>query len=126
MSRHKTPSNILEARGAFKKHPDRKPKGEPQPSAPFPKDPPAHLTRQQRATWREIVKICPDGVLTGSDKLIVEIAATLLAQFRAAPDSLGPTMIGRLTAELGKLGLSPSDRTKISVLIKRPNKFDDF
>lgn len=44
--------------------------------------PPAHLTVEQRLAWRDIVVSCHD-VLRKSDRFCVEIAAMLLAQWRA-------------------------------------------
>jgi len=118
MSRPRTATNILEARGAFKKDPQRRRAKEPKAKGSFPKSPRRDLSPEQKKTWKEIVKRVPDGVLTDADIFCVEIAACLLAEFRKSPDNMIPARLTRLSTELGKLGLSPSERTKLFVLKK--------
>ena len=124
MSRPRTATAILEAKGAFKNHPERRRGNEPKPAAGFPETPPAHLTDEQKATWQQIVEITPPGVLANSDQLIVEIAACLLAEYRENPSEMVAGRITRLTCELGKLGLSPSDRAGLEVY--KPEDLDPF
>ena len=126
MSKPRTATAILEARGAFKNHPERKRQQEPKPAAEFPEIPPEHLTNEQKATWQQIVDIVPARVLANSDILIVEIAACLLAEYRANPNEMVTARITRLTCELGKLGLSPSDRAGLEVYKPEYNDFDEF
>ena len=85
MARPRTATNILEARGAFKANPARKRPSEPKVKEPFPTRPPARLAAEVRATWREIVKAVPAGVLTAADAIVVEMVAELLTEFRADP-----------------------------------------
>ena len=126
MARPKTATAILELRGAFKKHPERKRPKEPKPSAPLNKRAPQHLKAHQQKTWRQLMKIVPPGVLMNADCLIVEIAACLLAEYRKDPDAMPTARITRLTTELGKLGLSPPDRAKLMVAEPdQPGEFDD-
>ena len=124
MSRPRTATAILEASGAFKNHPERKRQNEPKPAAGFPGTPPEHLTEEQKTAWQQIVEITPPGVLANSDQLIVEIAACLLAEYRANPGEMVTARITRLTCELGKLGLSPSDRAGLEVY--KPEDLDPF
>ena len=126
MSKPRTATAILEARGAFKNHPERKRKNEPKPAADFPDMPPEHLTNKQKEAWRQIVEITPPGVLANSDQFIVEIAACLLAEYRANPNEMVTARITRLTCELGKLGLSPSDRAGLEVFKPDSNEYGDF
>ena len=128
MARPRTATELLEARGAFKNHPERKRKNEPKPAAGFPEMPPAHLTPEQATCWQQIVEITPARVLAGSDVIITEIAACLLAEYRANPEQMVTARITRLTCELGKLGLSPSDRAGLEVYNpdNEYNQFDDF
>ena len=93
----------------------------------FPKDPPEHLKLSPSAKqcWNDIARLTPLGILTASDVLIVEIIASLLAEFRRAPAAMQASRISRLSIELGKLGLSPSDRSKLHIpQTRKPNKFD--
>ena len=126
MSKPRTATAILEARGAFNNHPERKRKNEPKPAATFPDKPPERLTKEQKAAWQQIVEITPPGVLANSDQLIVEIAACLLAEYRANRNEMVTARITRLTCELGKLGLSPSDRAGLEVYKQEYNEYDQF
>lgn len=113
MSKSRTATSILEARGAFAKHPDRK-REDPKVTDPFPAEAPANLTPLQVKWWHRIAKMAPDGVLTGADQIIVRVCACLMAQYAVDPDGMPTARIARLTAEIGKLGLSPSDRAKLA------------
>lgn len=127
MTRHATATALLDARGAFKKDPQRKRVNEPKPEGEFPKQPPAHLTAEQRETWHELVRAINKmpGVLQSCDDIIVEMAACLFAEFRRDPDAMPAARIGRLEAQIGRLGLSPADRAKLSIQKSKANEFDD-
>lgn len=115
MARPKTATSLLEARGAFLLHPERKRAGEPVVTAPFRPEPPDHLKPDQAACWREVVGMVPAGVLTGADHIIVEIVCCLLTQFRRDPDEFLASRLTRLTSEMSKIGLSPSARAGLVV-----------
>jgi phage terminase small subunit len=123
MARPKTATNILELKGAFKTHPERKRKNEPAGSPIVSATAPAHLSDGQSAAWAEIVAVVPAGVLTGSDSIHLEIVACLLAEFRAEHGLLDTARITRLTSEMGKLGLNPSARAGLSVEKPKVNKY---
>ncbi len=125
MARPTTPSRILELKGAYKAHPERKPKGEPVPNDPFPKSPPRHLTAKQKKTWHEIVGITPAGVLSDADVVHVEIVACLLAEYREIEGAMDTSRITRLESLMGKLGLNPSARAGMSIEKPRKNKYAD-
>ena len=80
--------------------------------------PPERLSDDAKEAWREIVDLAPPGVLARSDRLVIEIAATLLAEFRQGPaHPLGAGMsqnrLGRLVSILGDLALTPISRHRI-------------
>lgn len=125
MGRPRTATKILEMRGAFKRNPERKRPYEPVSTSQFPSQPPAHLSDDEKARWNEIVVAVPAGVLTGADIFTVELAAVLLNGFRLERRKMLPALLTRLSTELGKLGLSPSDRAKLRVEPRKRNKFDD-
>lgn len=125
MARPRTPTNVLDARGAFQKDPQRKRPHEPQVLTQFPAQAPARLSEEQRNAWDEIVKLTPAGVLTGSDVLSVEIAACLLAEFWRGPDKMTISRINRLHMLMGKMGLDPSGRASLVVHAPESNPFDD-
>ena len=116
MSRPRTPTNILELRGAFKKDPQRRKlrANEPKPETAIGL-PPDRLDVQDRAAWDEIVSHCCPGVLTGSDRLTVELAARLLAELWDEGRSFHNAKLARLQSLLASFGMTPSDRSKVSV-----------
>lgn len=63
--------------------------------------------------WHEIVARIPPGVALESDAFAVEIAARLLASYRAGLASAAE--IGSLQRALASLGMTPSDRAKAGV-----------
>ena len=62
------------------------------------------------------------GVLTQSDAIMLDIAACLLAEYMRDPDGMTTSRIARLECQLGKFGLSPSDRARLGV---SPDDDDD-
>lgn len=114
MARPRTPTNVLNARGAFRKHPERK-RSDPEPSAPL-SAPPDHLNDTARECWAEIAEAAPVDVLTESDRIAIEIAAQLLAHFRQDPAEFPSTKLLRLEVLLGKFGMTPADRSRVSRL----------
>ena len=128
MGRHRTPSNLLELRGAYIAHPERKRAraAEPVVSEPLG-DPPRHLSRLERAAWREIVRITPFGILAVSDRVAVEITAVLLAEMRSNPCGFSAAKLSRLESFLARFGMTPSDRSRIHVPApQKDNPFDEF
>jgi hypothetical protein len=126
MTRPRIASNILEARGTFRKNPQRARPDEPTVDAPFPSVPPSCLTDLEADSWREIVGIAPAGVLTAADVVIVEICACLLAEYRA-DRSLSSSRLSHLRQCLARLGLDPSGRASLRV-DRQPERgeFDDL
>ena len=126
MARPRTATEILKARGAFAKNPQRA-RVEPVSAGTLRKTPPANLTPDQKHAWRRIAKIAPAGVLQNSDEIMIELAAVLLAEFQADPGMMPTARLLRLETQLGKLGLSPSDRARVGVeKPPAPNVFDEF
>ena len=74
MGRTRTPTAILELRGAFKRNPNRRP-NEPLVTEPLP-DAPRRLPKDIRIIWNEMRD---QGFwLSSADQYLVEIAATLI------------------------------------------------
>ena len=115
MSRPRTATALLEARGAFRKDPQRKREAEPVPSNALRDSPPDHLTEAQRAAWNRIVSIAPPGVLWNSDEIMIELASCLLAEFTEDPVAMQTSRIARLERQLAKFGLSPADRAGLEI-----------
>lgn len=126
MARPRTPTNVLDARGSFKKHPERK-RQDAETSGPLGAAP-AHITDAVLEAWREIAGSAPRDVLTGSDRISLEVAANLLAQFRKDPVEFPAAKLVRLEALLGKFGMTPADRAKVGGKKQEPkgNAFADL
>ncbi len=111
MARPRKPTNVLELTGAFKKNPQRK--REDAETAGALSAPPAHINGAVLHAWNEIAQYAPRDVLTESDRLSLELAANLLAQFRNDPTEFPSSKLVRLEALLGKFGMTPADRAKV-------------
>lgn len=123
MGRPRTPTNVLEARGAFKKNPQRMRNREPEPITELG-EPPAHLFPLERAAWEEIAAIAHAGMFCAADRLAVEQAAMLLGQARETvthPDGtisragLRSGDRGLLLSLFARFGMTPADRSKVEV-----------
>ena len=126
MARPRTATNILERTGAFKQSPGRKRPKEPKGKGAFPKSAPRHLTADERAMWKDIVKRVPDGLLTNSDVYVVELCAALLVEFRIKRGAMSPPHLTRLSSELKQLGLSPAARASLQIEPDKKSSFDEF
>lgn len=129
MPKPRTPTNVLALRGAFKKHPERKGERADEPAADGDiGDPPKTLSPAAAACWREIVGLAHAGTLSRGDRLIVEHGAQLLAQLRADDWKVHPTLLIRWEGFLGRLGMTPSDRSKVQVRKPAPSAdpLDEF
>lgn len=126
MARPRKPTNVLELKGAFKKNPQRARK-DAETVGPL-SEPPAHLGGAALHAWNEIAQHAPLDVLTDSDRIALEVAANLLAQFREDPVDFPATKLVRLEALLGKFGMTPADRAKVGSKPERPkgNPFADL
>lgn len=109
MGRPRTPSNVLELRGAFKKNPARRRK-DAEGSAPFCENPPAHLPQGAVPAWNYLVSRLPRIALYNCDEIAVEIAARQLAGYWLTGD---PDTVKELRQWLAKLGMFPVDRAKL-------------
>ncbi|MCP5016294.1 MAG: P27 family phage terminase small subunit [Ketobacter sp.] len=125
MGRPKIPTNILKLKGADKKDPARFIDRENEPENKNPVgDPPEHFTDAECEAWRTIVKESIDGVLGEADRQLVEMSARLMVSIRSEDYYHNHWVL--LNKCLGQMGMTPSERTKISVPKKKPkNKFDD-
>lgn len=110
-----TPTAILERRGAFAPHPERRRarSGEPKGKGDIG-TPPDHFDELQQAVWYELIEQIPNGVVTGSDRAWLEVATRLMAEFRHSK-KLSSSVIGQLAKYLGYLGLNPTDRVRLNV-----------
>jgi hypothetical protein len=114
----RTPSAILEAKGAFTKNPSRK--REDFQAGDFDKTPPEYFNAAQVSVWDEIVSLLPDGVLQATDRMALELVSRLVATFRATDDAnVTMAQIAQLRTTLATLGMTPADRSRVTA-IKKP------
>jgi hypothetical protein len=111
MARPRTPSNVLELRGSFKKNPQRR-REDAAGAGPVDLKPPAHIPTDVAPAWRWICERLPKVVLTASDEVAIEAAARLLAEVwsQRRPE---PRLYAELRAWLRELGMTVQSRAKI-------------
>jgi hypothetical protein len=113
MPKPRTPSAVLEARGAFDKDPGRR--REDFEAGVFDAKPPTYFKAHQKAVWNEIVCALPASVLQATDRMAVELAARLIAQFRKLDDAdVTSAQVAQIRTALAVLGMTPADRSRVS------------
>src|SRR5439155_1496905 len=112
MGRIPVPTEILDTRGAFLKHPERRRPNEPQETRPLG-NAPRCLAAEQKKLWVEIAHNLPPGVGKVSDSHAFEMLVRLMAMYRG--DSLNNYERGQLIKLLVIFGITPTDRSKISI-----------
>ena len=133
MGRNKLPLNIHVLKGTAKKHPGRMKKRENEPVNTNPIGlPPRCLNKVQKQFFKEIVNSSIPGVLGQSDRIAVEMAARLLYRIRGL-EIVDDELIEASASDhslfnnyLGKFGMIPSERSKISMEpLKKKSVYDD-
>lgn len=126
MARHKQPAELAKLKGADKRNPQRYRKETPKTGKSLGRAPP-YLPEEVAAVWKELEKCALPGVLTSSDRFIMEVTSSLLAEFRASRGEFVAAKYSHLIGCLARLGLTPADRQKLGTE-KTPegNPFDEF
>ena len=131
--RPRTPTNILKLRGADKVNPGRLKErdNEPQNISPVGKSP-DYLDEQESKAFDLIVKESIDGVLGGADRMAIAQAAKLFVICTGQRFEDGEQVKATSNQQnqffkyLSQFGMTPADRSKISIPKSKPkNKFDD-
>jgi hypothetical protein len=131
MARPRKPTAELERKGAFKHDPQRRRarQNEPIPSGELG-DPPYHLRIAEKRAWVELAAHAPPGVMKNSDRLLLEITCGLMAKLRDRNPMRGGLKAAELALLiqcLSRMGLTPSDRSKVGVPEQPPaNPFSEF
>lgn len=89
-------------------------------------NPPGHLDAGQRAAWFEFATYAIPGTMTGADRLALEAASVLLAEFRANAAQFTAAKYGMLFRYLSSFGMTPVDRQRLGAVkpAKDDNPFD--
>jgi hypothetical protein len=115
MSLHKQPRESAELKGAHKVHPERYREEVPKSLLPLGKYPTGRSTEPEDC-WFEISSMCIDGVLTGADRIMLEIASDLLGEYREDHKKFASAKLGNIISCLARFGMSPSDRQSLGVV----------
>lgn len=123
--RPRTPTNILKLRGADRQHPARMKARENEPVNTKPiGNPPAWLSTKEKQAWKIITTKAIDGVLGEADWLAVGLASKIVARCIAGTNSVQDETIA--LRYLGQFGMTPSERSKITLPKKtKANRFED-
>ncbi len=125
MARPATPTNILEMRGAYKNHPERKKDRNSEPEVSPIKRVSKYLTKEEKVIWKEILGYMPEGVIGISDTPALETLCKLIYIMRFNFNDMTAAQLNKLETLLGRFGMTPSDRTKI-VVKKTETKSDPW
>ena len=112
MSRQRQPVELLELKGSFQHDPQRRRPAGPKAKSPFGKAP-DYFTAMEKTLWKELTSNGLPGVLTGNDRWLAEVACRMMAKLRSR-DSMTASEMSALINAVGRLGLSPIDRQKIT------------
>lgn len=107
--RPRTPAKILELRGSWKAHPERR-REDIEGNGPFDPHPPANLPQELAGCWRDVVRQINPQILTGSDATSVETMARLLLQIRMTSDVVA---IREYRMWCDRYGMTATGRAKI-------------
>lgn len=114
MPRLRKPVAVLDARGAFKKNPQRR-RYEPEVREPLG-PPPESFDADHVAAWQEVCHHAPIGVLKIADRVAVETLVKLIvASRRENIEDISSAKLTLMVTLLGRLGMTPVDRAKLAV-----------
>lgn len=124
MARHTQAREIAELKGALAKHPERYRNKPPKSIMPIG-NAPDHMDEMAKKCWFEIQSLAIPGVLTGSDRIALEMYANLLAEYRENPRKFSAAKMTQMRGINAELGMSPSSRAKLGVKDDKDDE-DDF
>lgn len=119
MAAHRKPTELLLLKGAYAENPSRfaARANEPAPTEDIGW-PPDHLSPEACALWMELASTAHAGTLSRADRIFMEYAvATILAMRAMAREGEFDSKVAtRTEAVLARLGMTPSDRSRVSVM----------
>ena len=129
MGAPRAPTALKQMRGTDKKNPARMNDNEPVPTKgigpSIRNGSGSNLNQQEQAIWDEIVSISYAGVLGEADRIALEMMCRLVHEMRTDFTEMTAAKITQLSQLLGRFGMTPSDRTKITVPKgEKKNPFD--
>jgi hypothetical protein len=125
MGRVNTPTAILDARGSFLHHPELKRSAEPSPRGPLHTTAPKDFTKEQKAVWKELMRMLPPGVAFNSDYWALRHLVILEAKSRSGEKFMASEHT-QLVGLLDRFGLNPSARCRIQVEAPKESRLAKF
>ena len=114
MARPRQTIEMAVLKGADKKDPGRFSDRKKSPKSALPLgNAPDDFNAAQKAAWFEFSAYAIEGTLTGADRVALETACVLLAEFRANRADFPAAKYGRLLQCLSAFGMTPVDRQKL-------------
>ena len=110
----KQPREVAKLKGMDKRQPRRHGDVVPKSSRPLG-DPPEYLDADAKDCWFELSALAIPGVMTGADRILLEITAVHLADYRKGPSEYPTSRLGQFILCLARFGMSTSDRTKLGI-----------
>jgi len=114
MGAPRKPTALKEVQGTAHRNKQRQNPDEPEPErgiGPAPE----HLNAQEKQIWDEIVANMYAGVLGEADRMALELMVKLICIVRNDFEAMTGAQLARLNGLMSQFGMTPADRTKISV-----------
>src|SRR5215217_6407763 len=125
MARPRTPTAILELKGAFKKDPQRKAAREGEPVVENPVgSPPKHVSKPAALIWRRVVKEAY--WLRSTHRDVLEAFCVYKAAFETDPLSMKSAQVAQMMKAMTELGLTAASQTKVKVPEKAKEEDNPF
>jgi phage terminase small subunit len=119
MGKNRTPTAVLDAKGAFGKNPNRQRNAEPTTDQSIG-NPPTHLSQPEKKIWRELTKQALPGVLKYSDRAAFELLVRLTSTMRTDYATMRVADKSLFVSLCSRFALTPADRSKVAV--EQPKK----
>lgn len=119
MSRPRTPTAILDARGSFLRHPERKRKNAPEPTGTDLGPPPKWLPKKVACVWSEVASRIPPGVAGRECRDSFEQLCRLIARQREG-EVLRASTAQLLRGLCSDFGFTPVSRGRL--VVPQPEK----
>jgi hypothetical protein len=114
MARPRTPTAVLETKGSFLHHPERKRAraNEPRPTGELG-DAPEDLSKEEKTAWRYLASLLAPGVAKNMDRAAMEEAAILRVICKSSQATAAERQLYR--NYLSAFGMTPADRSRVHV-----------
>ncbi len=114
MPRPRKPTSLHIVQGTLRttRHRDRQ--DEPEIIEPLG-GPPEAWPINAKLLWAEVSSLVPAGVARKSDRIMFETLLRLVAKMRESTDALTPALAAQIRCTCAVFGMSPADRSRVSV-----------